>query len=234
MSSDGLLFADERNEQTVSEALEYAVIMRCVALMANLIANRRGSSSNEAIQQAERFDKLSRVYRRLWNNRTGYYSGFLRDGTRVNQDESGPFHASSLGLYTEGSAIQWLFHVMHDFEGLLDLMGRPLLEKRMNQLFTRKGTSAVSDVTGLIGSYAQGNEPSHHGGECTRGQTPLPQGAHELVDAFPPARLSFLASLCPSLTQSSFGTFCSATTRRRTGTWSRCYACTLTRTTVPP
>ena len=57
---------------------------------------------------------------------------------------------------------QWLFHVPQDFEGMLKLLGRQLLMSRLDTLFTANGTSNLPDTTGLIGSYAQGNEPSHH------------------------------------------------------------------------
>ena len=91
---------------------------------------------------------------------TGYYSGVLRDGQRVV--EKRPTHASIGGLWTEGSAIQWLFHVMHDFKGLLHLIGRARMVQRLDYLFTSSPTADLQDTTGLIGSYAQGNEPSHH------------------------------------------------------------------------
>ena len=74
-----------------------------------------------------------------------------------------PFHASSTSLWTKGSALQWLFHVQHDFDGLLELLARPLLTSRLKLLFTLTNlTTDVPDATGLIGSYAHGNEPSHH------------------------------------------------------------------------
>jgi putative alpha-1,2-mannosidase len=183
VANDGVLFDAEQNQQTVSEALEYAVVFRCVANMARHMADRKAagrsraalhggaraaatadvasrSAEDNAKAQEARFKRLSLVYRRLYDNRTGYYSGMLRDGTVV--PEQRPLHASSSGLWTEGSAIQWLFHVMHDFSGLLELMGRRRMLERLEILFTATGTSNLVDTTGLIGSYAQGNEPSHH------------------------------------------------------------------------
>ena len=59
-------------------------------------------------------------------------------------------------------AWQWLFHVQHDFAGLLSIMGRGLFTQRLLDLFTLNGTSSVPDTTGTIGLYSQGNEPSHH------------------------------------------------------------------------
>ena len=51
---------------------------------------------------------------------------------------------------------------MHDFNGLLHTMGRELMLARLHLLFNTTCTSTIPDVTGLIGCYAQGNEPSHH------------------------------------------------------------------------
>ena len=51
---------------------------------------------------------------------------------------------------------------MHDFDGLLAIMGRELMLQRLHLLFNATCSSALPDTTGLIGCYAQGNEPSHH------------------------------------------------------------------------
>jgi len=77
-------------------------------------------------------------------------------------------HAStSGGDYTEGNAWQYSWHVLHDPEGLIELMGGPeYFTEKLDSLFNMEskieGTGFVADVTGLIGQYAQGNEPSHH------------------------------------------------------------------------
>ena len=51
---------------------------------------------------------------------------------------------------------------MHDFEGVRQMMTRSTLEARLDALFRTNGTTSLPDTTGLIGSYAHGNEPSHH------------------------------------------------------------------------
>ena len=165
MRNDGVLYAFEGNAQTVSESLEYAIMSHCVSLMA---ARVRGTpvDAGDAADVSERFRRLAHVYERLWDPARGYFGGMRRNGVRLSVGKEGqadgPFHSSSSGLWTEGSAIQWLFHVMHDFPGLLKLVGRETLLDRMHTLFTRNGTSNVVDTTGTIGMYAQGNEPSHH------------------------------------------------------------------------
>ena len=75
--------------------------------------------------------------------------------------------ASSGGDYTEGNAWQYTWHVQHDVQGLIDLMGgNEIFVEKLDSLFMgnehNEGEGAVLDVTGLIGQYAHGNEPSHH------------------------------------------------------------------------
>ncbi|MBF6596964.1 MAG: GH92 family glycosyl hydrolase [Fermentimonas sp.] len=69
------------------------------------------------------------------------------------------------GHYTEGNALQYTWHVMHDIPGLIQHMGgKEQAGKALDYLFTteQESTGQLSDVTGLIGQYAHGNEPSHH------------------------------------------------------------------------
>jgi predicted alpha-1,2-mannosidase len=69
--------------------------------------------------------------------------------------------------YTEGNAWQYSWHVQHDIPGLIGLMGgNDVFIKMLDSLFTMHPgedlTGVVPDVTGLVGQYAHGNEPSHH------------------------------------------------------------------------
>ena len=69
--------------------------------------------------------------------------------------------------FTEGNAWQYTWHVMQDPEGLIaGLGGKAKAAEKLESLFhqesVRKGAGFVSDVSGLIGQYAHGNEPSHH------------------------------------------------------------------------
>ena len=212
VKNDGILFDGEGSTQTVSEALEYAIIMRCIGNMVRHVeAHRRsagggrggrggrGSRVNDARGVGEaaherwprrpsrrqrngvelrvsRYERLSTVYQRLWDNATGYMGGFARrrkaadvhepphsrESAMTRVHEAAPLHATTHGLWTEGCALQWLFHVMHDFTGLRSLVGRSLLLERLQLLFTAACTSELPDTTGLIGCYAHGNEPSHH------------------------------------------------------------------------
>src|SRR5690554_778898 len=76
-------------------------------------------------------------------------------------------HADSQigGHYTEGNALQYTWHVMHDIEGLIEqLGGKKETAEVLDYLFNTTGEApaGLADVTGLIGQYAHGNEPSHH------------------------------------------------------------------------
>jgi len=113
-------------------------------------------------------------------NRSNFYKNLLDPESRLmrGKDSSGawrkPFnvfllsHANtSGGDYTEGNAWQYTWQVQHDVEGLISLMGgKEYFTKKLDSLFQMKssqeGSGFVSDVTGLIGQYAHGNEPSHH------------------------------------------------------------------------
>lgn len=69
------------------------------------------------------------------------------------------------GHYTEGNARQYTWHVLQDIPGLIDLMGgEDNATVILDSLFytSQKTTGELADVTGLIGQYAHGNEPSHH------------------------------------------------------------------------
>lgn len=69
--------------------------------------------------------------------------------------------------YTEGNAFQWSFFAPHDMDNFIATIGgKKELETRLDTLFTTSsqvdGEHASGDITGLIGQYAHGNEPSHH------------------------------------------------------------------------
>lgn len=113
-------------------------------------------------------------------NRSMFYKNLFDQQTKLmrGKDSKGqwrtPFnsfelsHAStSGGDYTEGNAWQYTWHIQHDIPGLIDLMGgADYFTAKLDSLFEmaskKEGSGFVMDVTGLIGQYAHGNEPSHH------------------------------------------------------------------------
>ena len=69
--------------------------------------------------------------------------------------------------YCEGTAWQWTWFVPHDVEGLVNLMGGEddfvqKLDSYSQSIQSLEGETTSSDISGLIGQYAHGNEPSHH------------------------------------------------------------------------
>lgn len=112
--------------------------------------------------------------------RADFYKNLLDPETRLmrGKDSNGhwraPFNPFSLshaashgGDYTEGNAWQYTWHVQHDIKGLIELMGgKETFVTKLDSLFfldtCGESGGFVSDVTGLIGQYAHGNEPSHH------------------------------------------------------------------------
>lgn len=110
---------------------------------------------------------------RNWRNVFDATVGFMRGKDSAGKWRT-PFDPKSCGAgpwadndFTEGNAWQYSWHVMHDIPGLVSAMGgkRPFGEK-LQALFGQTdevyGASFTHDVTGLIGQYAHGNEPSHH------------------------------------------------------------------------
>nr|MCR5709879.1 GH92 family glycosyl hydrolase [Bacteroidales bacterium] len=78
-----------------------------------------------------------------------------------------PFDPTEVNVhYTEANSWQYSFHVQHDISGLIDLCGGDRqMEEWLDELFTTSSRTSgreQADITGLVGQYAQGNEPSHH------------------------------------------------------------------------
>ena len=156
----GYLPYDIIDEESVSRTLEYAYDDYCAAQFAKALGKQA---------DYEFFLKRSEYYRNVFDPQTG----FMRP-----KDSKGrwatPFSPFALaqagnmgGQYTEGNAWQYTWHVQQNFEGLAELYGgHEQLVTKLDSLFTVpsevEGAGEVSDVSGLIGQYAQGNEPSHH------------------------------------------------------------------------
>ena len=109
----------------------------------------------------------------FWKNVFDPSLGLMR-GKHSNGTWRTPFDPFRLGHdhntandFTEGNAFQYTWHVLQDPEGLIAAMGgRASFVERLDALFAQpertEGMGFVGDVTGLIGQYAHGNEPSHH------------------------------------------------------------------------
>lgn len=144
--------------ESVSRTLESAYDDYCVAQMAKALGKQ---------EDYEYFTKRSNYYKNLFDKETNLMRGKDSKGAwRTPFNSFSLSHADSHGGdYTEGNAWQYTWHVQHDVDGLIDLMGsKEAFANKLDSLFyiSSTETANVSDVTGLIGQYAHGNEPSHH------------------------------------------------------------------------
>ena len=151
---------DSIQVESVSRTLESGYDDYCVAQMAKAL-NRMDDYAY--------FKNRSDFYKNLFDPQTKLMRG--KDAAGNWRTPFNPFllsHAStSGGDYTEGNAWQYTWHVQHDVPGLIELMGgKDNFVAMIDSLFLLdmriEGAGFVSDVTGLIGQYAHGNEPSHH------------------------------------------------------------------------
>jgi alpha-1,2-mannosidase, putative len=114
---------------------------------------------------AEMFAARADYYKNLFDTTTLFMRPRLSDGSwKAPFNPSAIGHAESVGGdYTEGNAWQYTWHVQHDIPGLISLFpDRETFAQQLDSLFTIELVTDASDVTGLIGQYAHGNEPSHH------------------------------------------------------------------------
>lgn len=147
----GFIGCDEEAE-SVSKTLEYAYDDWCIATFAQAIGN--DSLYRSYLQRAQ-------GYKNLYDPN----SGFLRG--RIHGGWFSPFEPSEVNFnYTEANGWQYTLFAPQDIQGLIQLMGGSnSFEKKLDQLFTTESTLEGRhqvDITGLIGQYAHGNEPSHH------------------------------------------------------------------------
>ena len=116
-------------------------------------------------EDAEYFSKRADFYKNLFDSQTQFMRPRNANGTwKTPFDPCEVAHAESKGGdYTEGNAWQYTWHVQHDVPGLIALFGgeKAFLNK-LDSVFTVELKTTQADVTGLIGQYAHGNEPSHH------------------------------------------------------------------------
>ena len=124
------------------------------------MAKRMGKTEDAAY-----FSKRADFYKNLFDTQTQFMRPRNSDGSWKSPfDPSEVAHAESKGGdYTEGNAWQYTWHVQHDVPGLIALFGgeKAFLNK-LDSVFTVELKTTQADVTGLIGQYAHGNEPSHH------------------------------------------------------------------------
>lgn len=152
----GFVPADSLPE-SVSWGVEMAYNDWCIARIAE-------AAGVDSVRVA--YDKRGKYYQRYWDNEYRLMRPVMADGS-FRTPFNPRFSAHEKSDYTEGNAYQWSFYAPHDMEGYIKLVGgRDALEANLDTLFTTSsridGAEQSGDITGLIGQYAHGNEPSHH------------------------------------------------------------------------
>ena len=146
-------FIDARDEaESVSRTLEYAYDDWAIAQ----VARRLGRPD-----EVTRYLRRAQSYKHLFDPSTG----FMR--ARSGGFWVSPFDPAEVNShYTEANAWQYSFFVPQDVEGLMRLMGgADAFARKLDALFSAPSQTTgreQADITGLIGQYAHGNEPSHH------------------------------------------------------------------------
>ncbi len=151
----GYIPADWERE-SVSKTLEYAYDDWCLYTFAESIGEDF---------EAMTFRDRAEFYRNIFDPATGFMRGRLSDGTW--KEPFSPVAASHRqDEYTEGNAWQYSWFVPHDVQGLINLLGgREAFIAKLDELFEQSSElegAAPPDISGMIGQYAHGNEPSHH------------------------------------------------------------------------
>ncbi len=142
----------DKASASVSRTLEYAYDDWCIARMAKVLQKK---------EDYRYFIRRAQSYKNIFDPQTG----FMRP--KSDGIWKSPFDPTEVDFnYTEANAWQYTFFVPQDISGLMKLMGgKERFARKLDHLFTTKQKLSgrhQPDITGLIGQYAHGNEPSHH------------------------------------------------------------------------
>lgn len=151
LMNNGVIQIDDESE-SVSKTLEYAYDDWCIAMFAKAIGNDN---------DYQQYIKRAQYYKNVFDSKTG----FMRP--RKNGDWLSPFDPREVNNnYTEANSWQYSFYMPQDIDGYIKLMGgNKKFENKLDSLFNAPQQTTgreQGDITGLIGQYAHGNEPSHH------------------------------------------------------------------------
>lgn len=147
----------EMENESVSKTLEYAIDDWCISEIAADMGKRDAEAE---------FIRRSQNYVNVFDTKLMFVRGRMKDGSwRPDYDPLYSHHTRS--DFTEGNGWQYTWLVPHDVEGLISLFGsREVFLQRLDSLFriteNVRGENSSPDISGLIGQYAHGNEPSHH------------------------------------------------------------------------
>jgi len=140
----------DKDNRSVAKTLEYGLADWSIAQVAKKLGKK---------DDYEYFIKRSKAYKNYFDPETR-----LIRPLDSNHKFKSPFDPISIEHYVEGNAWQYTWLVPHDVNGLISLFGsEEAFIAQLDSLFLVKGeVENAPDVTGLIGQYAHGNEPSHH------------------------------------------------------------------------
>ncbi|MDR0573570.1 MAG: GH92 family glycosyl hydrolase [Tannerella sp.] len=155
MREYGYIPFDKENE-SVAKTMEYAIAYWSVAQVANAMGKE---------DDHKYFKQLSEGYKYYFDPQLQFMRG--KDSNGKFREPFNPFHSVHReNDYTEGTAWQYTWLAPHDVEGLVGLFGsKEAFLNKIDSLFIVSGDmgeEASPDISGLIGQYAHGNEPSHH------------------------------------------------------------------------
>ncbi|MFT3743237.1 MAG: GH92 family glycosyl hydrolase [Pyrinomonadaceae bacterium] len=173
----GYISMEDENE-SVSRTMEYAYDDWCIAQMAKIMLSRNAGGSPASVDQktslknedtqasrlrsdVEKYSARARYFENLFDPKIGFFRP-KKNGGFVE-----PFAPNEVTFgFTEGNSWQYSFFVPQDVEHLVKLHGgRDKFTAKLDELFAtdqKLGGREQADLTGLIGQYAHGNEPSHH------------------------------------------------------------------------
>ena len=142
----------EKESESVSKTLEYAYDDWTIAQMAKDLGKE---------EDYKTYTERAQSYKNVFDPNTQFMRGRFRNTWFA------PFDPYEVNFnYTEANSWQYSFYVPQDISGFTTLLGgKQQLENQLDKLFTAEGKTSGShqvDITGLIGQYAHGNEPSHH------------------------------------------------------------------------
>lgn len=172
-----------------SKTLEYAYDDWCVAQMAKMLGHK---------EDYKTYIDRAGYYKSLFDKETNFMRGRLSDGswrTPFSPFESNHYRPGD--DFCEGTSWQWSFFVPHDGKGLIDLFGgHEAFATKLDSLFIVssqiEGDNPAPDITGLIGQYAHGNEPSHstiymynYAGQPWKTQDRINQVLYDFYDTTP-------------------------------------------------
>ena len=142
----------EKESESVSKTLEYAYDDWTIAQMAKSLGKEYDYKT---------YSERAQYYKNVFDPSTQFMRGRFRNTWFA------PFDPYEVNFnYTEANSWQYSFYVPQDISGFTKLLGgKQQLENQLDKLFSANDQTSGShqvDITGLIGQYAHGNEPSHH------------------------------------------------------------------------